>query len=412
MTSRQGAPDFDVLVVGGGMVGLSLACALKNAPLRVGVVEAVAHNRPAQPDFDDRTLALAFASRRIFEAIGVWDAIEARGICPIRSIHISDRGRFGMTRLDSRQIGVDALGYVVENRALGAALQQALAAVSNATLIAPATLTAVRLKPDRALATIRHEGGERELPARLIVGADGARSLVRALAGIESRAVDYGQTAVVTNIVTSIPHAHVAYERFTSTGPIAFLPMEGGRCAVVWSVTPTEAERLLGLSDDAFRTELQAAFGDRLGTLGRVGKRVKYPLGLTRVSEYVRPRLALIGNAAHTLHPVAGQGFNLGLRDVATLAELLSGAAVANADIGDSALLQRYAAWRRRDTLATTAFTDGLVRVFSNNLLPLSAARNLGLLAVDVLPMIKRGLLKRTMGLAGRLPRLARGLPL
>lgn len=406
------ALDFDVLIVGGGMAGLSLACALRHAPLRVGVVEAAARDVPSQPDFDDRTIALAYCSRRIFETLGVWDAIEARGVCPIRAIHISDRGRPGFAHLDASLMDVEALGYVVESRALGAALQQVAREAPNLTLLAPARLDDLIHERDHLVAAVGHEGKKLELRARLVVGADGTRSVVRKLAGIGTQEADYGQTAVVTNVTTSAPHNNIAYERFTPTGPLALLPMQAGRCAVVWSVPPEEAERLLVLAEDDFRAELQTAFGDRLGTLGRIGKRHAYRLALTHVAAYSRPRVALIGNAAHTLHPVAGQGFNLGLRDVAALAELLCDAARTGTDIGGRDLLANYAALRRHDTRATTAFTDGLIRVFSNKAFPLTFARNLGLVAVDVLPAVKREFLRRTMGLAGRLPRLARGLPL
>lgn len=206
-------------------------------------------------------------------------------------------------------------------------------------------------------------------------------------------------------------HHDTAYERFTSSGPLALLPMRDDRCAVVWSVPPRDVETMLGVSDAEFLARLQTRFGDRLGRFSRVGRRNAYPLALTRVSAHVRARVALVGNAAHTVHPVAAQGFNLGLRDVATLAEVVTDAARAGEDIGALAVLERYARWRRRDNLATTLLTDGLIRAFSNSFAPLALARNLGLIGVDLLPPVKRGLMRRTMGLAGKLPRLARGLP-
>lgn len=404
--------DYDILIIGGGMVGASLALALAPSGLRVGVIEAVPYGGARQPSYDDRTLALAEGSQRIFATLGVWDRIAAGGATPIRRIHISDRGHFGFARLDAAEAGVEALGYVVENRALGAALLEALAGCGHASLITPAVMRAIAFETERVSVTVEQDGATRVLTARLVVAADGGDSSVREAAGIRVRRHAYGQTAVVTNISTELPHDGSAFERFTSSGPLALLPMSEGRCAVVWSLPPAEADRVMALDEPAFLAGLNAAFGDRLGAFVRAGRRHAYPLALTRVAEHVRPRLALIGNAAHTLHPVAGQGFNLGLRDVATLAQVLTEAVQAGADPGELTVLRRYADWRRRDNLAVSGFTDGLVRLFSNRSAPLAVARNLGLIAVDLVAPLKRALLRRSMGLAGRLPRLGRGLPL
>jgi 2-octaprenyl-6-methoxyphenol hydroxylase len=406
------ADAYDVLIVGGGMVGASLAVALRSLPLKVGLIEAVEFESSAQPSYDDRTVALSYGSKRIFETLGVWNRIEANGATAIRRIHISDRGRFGFARLSHTDAGVEALGWVVENRALGRALKDTLAECPGLTFICPAIMEAVEYAADCAQVRIRRGERVETLTARLVVAADGGRSLVREQAGIETRRREYHQTALVTNVTPEQPHANVAYERFTDSGPLAFLPMRDNRCAVVWSLTPERAEVLLTLDDAAFLAALQERFGQRLGRFLKAGRRAAYPLARTEVMEHVRPRLALIGNAAHTVHPVAGQGFNLGLRDVATLAQVLSEALRAGEDPGDLALLQRYAQWRRRDVWATSSFTNGLVRIFSNDLPPLSVVRNLGLVAVDLFPPAKRALLRLSMGLAGRLPRLARGLSL
>ena len=404
--------DFDIIIIGGGMVGASLAVALAPLPLRVALVEAVPFESGAQPSYDDRSIALAFGSKRIFDRLGVWDRVEARGATPIERIHISDRGRFGFARLTAAEAGVEALGWVVESRALGQALRPALEATPNLTLLVPATMEDIVLGPDRARVDIRQEDGHHSLTARLVVAADGGRSAARTRLGIAIRSRDYGQSALITNVTPERPHANVAYERFTDTGPLALLPMSDHRCAVVWSAVPEQAEALKAIGDEEFLNRLQERFGGRLGRLQRVGRRAVYPLTRTDVAEIVRERLVLIGNAAHTVHPVAGQGFNLGLRDVAALAEVLSGALRAGEDIGNTALLARYADWRRRDTRTITAFTDALVSVFSNDLGPLALVRNLGLLGVDLLPPAKRALLRLSMGLSGRLPRLARGLSL
>jgi 2-octaprenyl-6-methoxyphenol hydroxylase len=403
--------DFDILVVGGGMVGASLACALRDTPLSIGVVEAAPFPLSESPSYDDRTVALAYGSRRIFDGMGLWDCIEP-GANPIRRIHISDRGRFGITRLDAADARLPALGYVVPNRALGAALYHVMNGAASITTMCPATVADIEFEPARARVRVRHGEDERVLTARLVVAADGADSPTRAAVGIEARRVTYDQVAVVTSISTERAHDDTAYERFTESGPLALLPAGPDRLAVVWSVTRESAESMLAWDEATFRARLQDAFGERLGRIMRVGRRQSYPLVLTRVAEHARPRLALIGNAAHTVHPVAGQGFNLGLRDVAALSQVLLDGMAAGTDIGDVALLSRYAEWRRRDNRLTSGFTHSLVRIFSNDRLPLVCLRNLGLVAVDLLPPLKRAFIRVTSGMAGRLPRLACGLPL
>jgi 2-octaprenyl-6-methoxyphenol hydroxylase len=420
---------YDIVIIGGGMVGASLACALGNSGLRAAVIEAVPLTASAQPSddvqgrtnvaggrtpgaTDERAIALAFGSRRIFEGIGVWGEVTRLGVTPIEKIHISDRGRFGFTHLSHTELGQEALGYVAEARVLGLALLTRLQQLPDVTWLCPATLENVAFHSDTAIARIRHDGKTLDLRARLVVAADGADSAVRASAGIDFERTEYGQSAVVTTVTAGLPHHNTAYERFTETGPLALLPMSNGRMASVWSTGTENAEALLGVSDEEYLARLQERFGDRLGTLTRLGKRRAYPLMLTRVKEHVRPRLALIGNAAHTVHPVAGQGFNLGLRDVAALAEVLVAAKREGRDLGDLEILKRYADWRVRDNKVISTFTNSLIRTFSNDFPPLAVARNLGLLAVDLIPPLKRRLLRATSGLAGKLPRLARGLPL
>jgi len=407
--------DFDIIIVGGGLAGASLACALRDTGLRVAMVEA-APLRPAasdvRPNYNERTVALAFGSRRIFEGMRVWGGIEQLGVTPIERIHVLQRGGFGVTRLAAQELGLPALGYVIENRALAAALWQTLDGAENLTLYSPATIEGLRIAPEAVTVRIKQGGETSEITARLVIGADGATSKVRQLAGIEAERVDYSQTAVVASVAVGGAHRHTAYERFTDSGPLALLPMRDDRCAVVWSAQPDDVETMLAWSDDEYIERLQQRFGERLGRFARPGARSPHPLARTRVREYVRPRVALIGNAAHTVHPVAGQGFNLGLRDVAVLAEVLAGAARAGDDLGSLAVLARYAGRRARDTRATEIFTDGLIRLFSNETVPLAMARGLGLIAVDLAPVLKRRLVRMTSGLAGRLPRLARGLNL
>ncbi len=409
MTPRK--TDYDILVVGGGMVGASLACALRDRQLRIGVIEAVPFGAASQPGYDDRSIALAYGTRRIFETMGLWQPL-ADHATPIRNIHISDRGRFGITRLDAARERVDALGYVIENRILGALFGAMLAARPDIDLLSPATLAGLQVDREAATVTINDNGAERTVTTLLLVGADGANSAVRRLLDIPARRWDYGQTAIISNVTPGRPHLGTAYERFTDSGPLALLPMTDNRCSLVWTARNEDVDTLMGLGDVEFLDALQQRFGYRLGRFERIGTRHAYPLSLNRVAAHVRSRVALIGNAAHTLHPVAGQGFNLGLRDVAVLAEIVAQTTASGGDPGAQAVLQRYAQWRRGDHQRVIAFTDSLVRIFSNPLPPIAWARNLGLLAVDILPAAKHLLTRHTMGLSGRQTRLARGLRL
>jgi 2-octaprenyl-6-methoxyphenol hydroxylase len=402
--------EYDVAIVGGGMVGASLALALAGLPLEVVVVEAAPPDSTAQPSFDARTTALSNGTRRILGGLGVWDEIAAEAT-PIRRIHVSERGRFGSAVLDAAEQGIPALGYVVENRVIGAALWRALKAAPRVRMLAPAAVSAVSEGPERIRLEVDAGGAARALSARLVVAADGAGSLVRQAAGVAAERWDYGQTAIVATLAPERFHAHVAYERFTASGPIAVLPVGGGRCGIVWALAPDAAARALALEPAAFLAELQQCFGWRLGRLTGLGARHAYPLALTRAETQSGPRVAIMGNAAQGLHPIAGQGFNLGLRDAATLAEVIA-AAGPGADPGSAALLARYVEWRHTDRRALIAFTDGLVRLFANPLAPVRAARGLGLMLFDLSPAAKTAMSRLSLGFAGRLPRLARGLPL
>ena len=402
---------YDLLIIGGGVVGASLACAVAGQGLRIGLVEAQPLESAGQPGNDDRALALAYGTRLVFEGLGLWQALSSTAT-PILQIHISDRGRPGFARLDSCEQGVEALGYVIEARQLGTVLMDRLRTLPDIELLCPASLETVTIHPDAAHARVGLDGGNHNLAARLLVAADGAHSQVRRQLGIEALRWDYDQTAVIATVTPTLYHQHIAYERFTDWGPLALLPMIEGRCAVVCTVPKTAAEAILGLDEATFLTHLQARFGDRLGRFQQVGRRQAYPLFMVKAREHARQRVAVIGNAAHTLHPIAGQGFNVGIRDVATLAEVISDARRAGEDWGDARVLARYADWRRWDQRRAIAFTDGLTRLFSNPLAPWRLARNLGLLAFDICPPAKRLLARQTMGLYGHLPRLARGLPL
>jgi len=403
----------DVAIVGGGMVGASLALALGELSCRVALIEAVEPDSAGQPSFDARTTALANGTRRIYETLGVWQELEALAT-PIRRIHVSERGAFGQVRLDAREQGLESLGFVVENRELGRALWRRLVALPRLTRLAPARVLDVQLDARAAYLTVGDGTGTHALEAALVVAADGADSLIRKRSGVGAERRDYQQTAIVTTVAPERFHDYVAYERFTADGPVALLPFSDGRCVVVLAVASEAAQAVLALDDAGFLALLQARFGQRLGRFNKVGARHAYPLALTQAERQHAPRTAIIGNAAQGLHPIAGQGFNLGLRDAATLAEVIADAlaADAGADLGDAALLERYSHWRARDRRALVGFTDGLVRLFASPRAPLRLARRAGLAAFDLLPPAHAALSRLSTGFAGRIPRLARGLPL
>ena len=412
--------DYDLVIVGGGLVGGSLACALRGSGLKVCSIEAVAADAASQPSYDERVIALAWGSRRILEGIGLWGQI-APGAEAIHQIHISERGGFGFAHLDRAEQGVEALGYVAPARLLGTAIRGSLgegagSGVGGLTLLCPARLLGLRMQSDGVDLEVSVAGASRTLRARLLVAADGGDSFVRRRLGLSVRERPYGHDAVITTVTPDRPRPNTAYERFTDTGPLAMLPMTEGRWSVVWTAREADTQTLLRLSDAAFLARLQDRFGYRLGGLTRLGRRVSYPLRQVMAREPVGDRLVLIGNAAHTLHPVAGQGFNLGLRDVAALAEVLADAARAGSDPGGTAVLDAYRRQRGRDQADAALVTDGLARLFVNPWGPLRFARDLGLVGLDLVPGARRLLARRFMGIStdagGRQPRLSRGLSL
>ena len=404
----------DVAVCGGGLVGATLALALADLALDVVLIEAHPFGTFGQPSFDDRTTALSNGSRRIFDALRVWPLLE-REATAIRRIHVSDRGRFGFARLDAAEQGLNALGFVVVNRAIGAALWRRLED-STVRILAPAKVRGMRSVDGRQ--RIECEVGPQStaaVEAKLAIAADGAQSALREAAGIGARTWNYDQTALVTNVLTQRFHDHVAYERFTPAGPLALLPMSEGRMGLIWTFTPDVAQTVAQADDVEFLARLQDAFGFRLGRFMRVGARQLYPLALTRADEHIGERLAIVGNAAQTLHPIAGQGFNLGLRDAASLAEVLADGRAQQRDAfdpGDGLWLERYREWRQADRTNIVRFTDGLVRLFAQPLGPIKALRDVGMLAFDLMPAAKGALSQLSLGAAGRIPKLARGASL
>jgi 2-octaprenyl-6-methoxyphenol hydroxylase len=406
------AQAVDVVIIGGGMVGASVAEMLSGLDITVALVESQPVESTAQPSFDARTTALSNGTRRILETLGVWDSV-ATMATPIRAIHISERSRFGRAVIDATEQGLPAMGYVLPNRILGHELWRRLRGRSGVHVFSPATVESVDATADGGRVVVSRESGPALIEARLIVAADGANSLVRSSVGVGLARRDYRQTAIVTSVNPGRFHDHVAYERFTSDGPVAVLPLADGRCAVVLTLEPADAEAAMALPDASLLALLQERFGWRLGAFSQLGRRDAYPLALTEAEDNVAPRTVLIGSAAQGLHPIAGQGFNLALRDAATLAEVIADTVTApGADVGAAAVLERYAAWRARDRQVLISFTDGLVRLFAIGAGPLRFARSLGLLAFDLSPAAKTAMSGLSRGFAGAQPRLARGLPL
>ncbi|NGX15883.1 2-octaprenyl-6-methoxyphenyl hydroxylase [Wenzhouxiangella sp. XN24] len=401
-------PAFDVVIAGGGMVGASLAVALAALPLRVLVVEARPPTDAAQPSYDDRATAVSESSRRILEGIGCWARLADRA-APIRAVHVSERGAFGATRLRAADHDLESFGYVLENRVIGQALWEGIEAAGDLAAWAPATVVGLEQGEGQIDVLIdRGDAAPATVSAKLLVAADGAGSPVRTMAGIAHQVRDYGQSAVIANVTPAVDPAGTAFERFTPSGPLAVLPLTERRATIVWTLSPEHAAAQAEQSDAGFLAALQAAFGYRLGVFRKVGRRARYPLSLVQSQAWHAGRVVLVGNAAHGIHPVAGQGFNLGLRDVAVLAELVA----RGGDPGASELLEEYAEWREEDRARTVRDTDGLVQLFTSDFAPLRAGRRLGLVGLDLLPAARAAVARRGMGLGGRLPRLALGRPL
>ena len=407
MQVQTTATQYDVVVVGGGLVGASFALNLSqqinDSAYSILVVEAVdSTNFDQQPSFDSRSTALSFGSRQIFETMKLWSAITPL-VEPIIEIQVSDRGHFGRTTLSSAEQGVEALGYVIENRELGDVLGRAMQTSSGVSLLAAATIT--QIKPCRSgmELTVAREEQLTKLSAKLVVLADGGRSSICEGLGIDQTKTDYGQHAIITNVAFERPHSGVAFERFTESGPLAVLPLsdfqKSNRGSLVWTVSESSREELLSCHEETFRSMLTQYFGERLGRIMQVGKRAAYPLSLTLAKEQVRPGLVLLGNVAHTLHPVAGQGLNLALRDSAALVRQLVIAKEQQVGPGEVKSLQAYLESQNQDQLESVLFTDQTVKLFSNNQWGQSAIRKLGLLGLELMPSIRSRFARSAMGL-------------
>ncbi|HEY0963901.1 MAG TPA: 2-octaprenyl-6-methoxyphenyl hydroxylase [Pseudomonadales bacterium] len=402
------AAHYDIVIVGAGMVGASLALALthgQRTSLRLLLVEASAmhtQSQPEQPGFDARSTVLSAGTVDYLRELGLWDALR-NDATAIERIHVSDQGRFGTVRLDAAEVHVPALGHVVENATLGRALNAALLAEPAIELCAPVTVAA--LQPDEAGMRMQLESAAENtsITAALVVLAEGGRSNLPAQLGIVHRHRAYGQSAVIANVAFTEPHRHVAYERFTPKGPLALLPLQDRdgchRAALVWTHPEAEAAAILALDDAAFLARLQQDFGGRVGSFTRVGKRALYPLALQTADEQIRPGLVLLGNVAHTLHPVAGQGFNLALRDAMVLAANVRNSVRQQQNPGAFTRLQQYRQAVQQDQSYTIAFSDYMTRLFSSTNRSLALVRQFGMASIDLLPPLKQRFSRQAMGL-------------
>ncbi len=404
---------YDITIVGGGLVGASLALALAQQNWRVAVLERAPFRDVAPPTYDDRTLALSLASRNILDAIGLWQGLASdsqgqQSLTPIRSVQVTNKGYPGVVNIRAQEQGLEALGYVVQARTLGQQVLQRLPAASGIDLLVPCEVAEVVTRQQAVDVRYTKDGQTHTLTTRLLIGADGTHSQVRAAVDIEAEHYDYHQRAIIANLTPQTPHQGRAFERMTHTGPLAMLPHIEGRCGVVWTCNDDQADEILALDNERFLAALQSRFGYRLGLLDRVGVRASYPLSRVTVNTPVAQRTVLVGNAAHTIHAVAAQGFNLGLRDVAALCEVLADAKANDGDPGSAKLLDQYARWRQPDVTRTVAFTDGMVRAFAQNFAPVAIARSAGLLGLQLIPRLRSALAHRGMGFGSdRTPAMA-----
>jgi 2-octaprenylphenol hydroxylase len=398
--------QFDVIIIGAGIVGATAACALGEAGVRVALIEA----RPLASDADDgvrdaRVFAITRASQRIFEALGVWERIMARGAYPFREMEVWDAGGTGVIHFDCADIGEPCLGHMIEPRIIHAALLERLRSIAAVTLFCPAQFADITI--DEAAVSVNLDNGV-TVNAALIAAADGARSPLREQLGIPTRVHDYQQSGLVARVATESPHQSTARQRFLPGGPLAFLPMEENWSSIVWTLPAAEIAGMLALERDAFHAALGQAFDFRLGRIVDSERRESFPLTRLHAEHYVRERVALMGDAAHAIHPLAGQGVNLGLLDAAALTEVVLAARARASDPGSLPVLRRYERWRRGDNLLMMSAMDGFNGLFGNELGPVRWLRNFGLSVVNAAGPAKDLLMRHAAGLAGDLPVLAR----
>ena len=404
-------PDnyYDLVIVGGGMVGASFCCALEQAlgdtSLSILVIEAISPNANTtkQSSFDARSTALSFGSRKFLEGIGLWEELDD-AVSAIHEIQVSDRGRLGCVEINRDEQGVEALGYVVENKRLGQVLNARLNESKKISLLCPALVSSVKATEKGMQLGLNHGDTETNVDASLVVLADGGKSPVCEQLGISQSIERYDQHALIANIVLEKPHQHVAFERFTDTGPLAVLPLQSidgkNRGSLIWTLSVEQAAQYRELNKEKLLPLLQERFGYKLGKILEIGEAFVYPLSLCIAKEQVRPGLALLGNVAHTLHSVAGQGLNLALRDTRALVDVLIDAKQQGLGLGEMNVLLEYVARQEADQATTTAFTHNITKLFSSNNEAKVWLRKFGLVAIELVPTLRRGLAERAMGLS------------
>ena len=409
--------DTEILIIGGGMVGATLATAFGQSGVDVCVVDTQDPLDGLDAGFDGRASAIALASQRVLVALNIWPALHP-GAAPIKDIRVSEGSSPFFLHYDHRDTGDEPFGYMVENRKLRKALFHRLQGLAPVHVMAPASVTVLDRRAGGVTAEVTGVHGKTEINARLVIGADGRASKTRDDAGIRLTRWSYQQAGIVCTVTHERSHDFVANEHFLAAGPFAILPLMGdpdrpGHCSsLVWTERADLAPSIMALDDASFQAELEHRFGDFLGAIEVVGPKWSYPLSLQVAETTIGERLALVGDAAHGMHPIAGQGLNMGLRDVAALAEVVLDARRLGLDIGNAVTLDRYQRWRRFDNTLMLAMTDGLNRLFSNNIRPLRLVRDLGMAAVNAMPPLKKFFMRHAMGLAGDLPRLMRNQPL
>ncbi|MCH2546900.1 MAG: 2-octaprenyl-6-methoxyphenyl hydroxylase [Alphaproteobacteria bacterium] len=396
---------YDVVIVGGGMVGMAAAVALATAGIHSAVIERIPHPAQLNSQFDGRTAAISLGTKRLMDSIGAWEFM-APHAQPINDIRVVDGDSSLFLHYDHREVGNEPFGWIIENRIIREALFKRGDTLKEISIFAPHSAEDITITPSSAQVTL--DDGQ-ILQAPLLIAADGKFSAVRKKIGIATTTIPYNQTALVCTIAHSEPHNGLALERFLPIGPFAVLPMQHNRSSLVWTESADSAAAMLQLNDEDFAAEITRRVGSYLGEISLAGPRFSYPLTLVHAEHYTTHRAALVGDAAHGIHPIAGQGVNLGFRDVAALTEILCDAKRLGGDIGFETTLAAYNRWRALDAFAMVSVTDGLTRLFSNNIVPLRIARRLGLGAVGKMPPVKRFFMRHAMGLEGDLPKLMRG---
>lgn len=401
---------YDIIIVGGGMVGSTLACALASTNLKIAIIEKYIPNEiKKNDDYDLRVSAINHSSQNVFKALGVWSGIEKRRCCAYEKMHVWDAQANGQgggeVTFDAADSGVKELGHIIENRVIQLALLERIQSHDNIELISGQAVSAINYQAGNSQITLENDT---DLTCRLLVGADGANSMVRDAANIELEIAEYDQKGIVSVVTPGKHHQSTAWQRFLATGPLAFLPLSSGQCSIVWSADSVEADRLMALDDDTFSKELFHAFDGKLGGIEKVSSRAAFPLIRRHAKEYIKDGLVLVGDAAHTIHPLAGQGVNLGLMDAASLAEVITIAMINRRDFSSHQTLRKYERWRRGENQLMMFSMSGFKNLFGNENIFLSKVRKFGLNLVQKSNIAKSMLMQRAMGFEGDLPEMAR----